>query len=155
MATVKAYVRANHTATISCPACGATKTIQLNQLKNRRRAIKIRCRCQAVFEVQFDYRHTFRKLVNLPGTYLILQGGQGGGVIHIQNISRGGIGFTVSGMHQLRAGLLVGIEFQLNDKKQTIIKKKAEVLSVQQNKIGCQFSEQGDIGKDLGFFLRS
>ncbi len=155
MPTSKAYVRANNTTTIVCPACGVTKNINTQQLKGGRNPIKIRCRCNVVFDVQIDFRRNYRKPVNLPGTYTILRDGQGGGVIHIRNISTGGIGFTVSGIHQLKKGQLIGVEFQLNDKKQTALRKKAVVVSVNTNQIGCQFSASEETGKALGFFLQS
>lgn len=153
--TNKAYVRANNTATIVCPACGATKNINTQQLKGNRHSVKVRCRCNTVFDVQLDFRRSYRKSISLPGTYTILQDEQGGGVIHIRNISTGGIGFTVSGVHRLKKGQLIGVEFQLNDKSQTTLRKKAVVVSVNKNQIGCQFSSSEETGKALGFFLKS
>ncbi len=155
MPTNTAYVRANNTATIVCPACGARKNINTLQLKGKRHTVKVRCRCNVVFDIQIDFRHSYRKPISLPGTYTILRDGQGGGVIHIRNISTGGIGFTVSGIHQLKKGQVLGIEFQLNDKNQTTIRKKTVIVSVNKNQIGCRFSASEETGKALGFFLQS
>lgn len=155
MPTSKAYVRINKTATIVCPACGATKNINTQQLKGSGNTFKVRCRCNVIFDVQIDFRQTYRKQVNLTGTYILLRDGQGGGDIHIRNISTGGIGFTVSGTHQLKKGQVLGIEFQLNDKNQTTIRKKTVIVSVNKNQIGCRFSASEETGKALGFFLQS
>ncbi len=154
----KAYVRSNNTATIVCPACGVPKVVNLSQLKTKRHDIKMKCRCNTVFGVQLDHRHHYRKQTNLPGTYTILRDGTGGGVIHIQDISRGGLGFTVSGIHNLKEKQIIGVEFQLNDRNMTTIRKRAEVRIVNKNKIGCKFAEIDDtgstIGKALGFYLQ-
>lgn len=155
MATTKAYVRANNTATIVCPKCGTAKTISTQQIKNRRHKFKIRCRCQHVFDVLIDFRRHYRKSISLTGNYLILRNGQGGGVMHICNISLSGIGFTVSGLHPLRKNQLIGVDFQLNDKKLTVVKKKALVVNVVNNQIGCQFETGVATEKGLGFFLQS
>lgn len=153
--TTKAYVRDNGIATIVCPNCGITKNINSRQLKIGRHTIKLRCKCNTVFAVQIDFRRSYRKPTNLPGTYTILNGGQGGGVIHIRNISKGGIGFTVSGVHTLEKGQMIGVEFQLTDRNMTNLKKKASVVSIINNQIGCRFQADDEIGKALGFFLQS
>ncbi|WP_028581574.1 PilZ domain-containing protein [Desulfogranum japonicum] len=155
MATVKAHVRQNNTVTVTCPACANIKTIATEKFRKTSHTIKVRCSCKHVFQLQMDFRQHFRKPVNLPGTYAILKKGRGGGVIHIHNISRGGIGFTVSGMHNLQPQQVINLEFHLNDKAQTLIKKEATIRTVINNKIGCQFFERDELGKALGFFLRS
>jgi len=92
----------------------------------------------------------------LPGTYVILsEGGIGGGIIHINNISRGGVGFSVSGLHRIEKDQVLQVEFQLNDKKKTTLKKRVLVKSVQQNAIGCQFKDTIEMERALGFFLQS
>ena len=116
----------------------------------------IRCRCQQVFTVLLDFRRHYRKQTSLPGTYEILsEGGVGGGIIHINNISRGGVGFTVSGMHRIEKDQVLHLEFQLNDKKKTALKKRVQVKSVLQNAIGCQFVGADPMERALGFFLQS
>ena len=91
--------------------------------------MNVRCRCQHAFTVLLDFRRHYRKQTSLPGTYEIpSEGGVGGGIIHINNISRGGVGFTVSGLHRIEKDQELQIEFQLNDKNKTVLKKQ----------VGCQ-----------------
>lgn len=73
--------------------------------------------------------------------------------MHICNISRGGIGFTVSGTHKLQENQTVQLKFQLDDKKQTLLVKQVYIRSVDNNYIGCQFIDPDLIGKALGFYL--
>ena len=154
--TTTVHVRENNTATLICPACGAVKHITADTFQKNRHTVSVRCRCQHIFNVLLDFRRHFRKQISLPGTYLIAgKGAGGGGVIHIHNISRGGLGFTVSGMHRIEEGNELQLEFQLNDKKKTPLKKQAIVRSVRINAIGCQFKDSGELDKALGFFLQN
>ncbi len=156
MTNIKVHVRDNNTATLICPACGAIKHIAADTFRHSRHTITVRCRCQQVFNIQLDFRRHYRKQISLPGTYEITsQGGIGGGIIHIHNISKGGLGFTVSGLHRIIKDQELQLEFQLNDKKKTGFRRQALVKSVQQNTIGCQFKDNVEMEKVLGFFLQS
>lgn len=155
ISALKAHVRTTGTATLICPACGAVRNVAADQFRHGRHSITVRCRCQHVYSILLDFRRHYRKKTNLPGTYEILsEGGVGGGIIHVVNISRSGLGFTVSGLHRIEKDQLLLIEFQLNDKKQTILRKRAIVKSVNQNIIGCQFKDDTAMEKALGFFLQ-
>jgi len=155
MAEVKAYVRCNNTATVTCPSCSASRILAAEPYRHRKHALKVRCRCGCVFILRLDFRRHYRKTTSLPGTYAITTPGRpGGGVIHIRNISRGGIGFTVSGVHNMEEGLTVDLDFTLNDKKRTRLRKTAVIRSVNGNYIGCQFPENDSFEKALGFYLR-
>ncbi|MDD2463618.1 MAG: PilZ domain-containing protein [Desulfobulbus sp.] len=156
MADVKVYVRENNTATLVCPSCRAVKHIDAGRYRVLRHTFSVRCRCQHVFSVLLDFRRSYRKQTNLHGTYeIISEGGVGGGIIHISNISRGGLGFTVSGIHRIEKEQLLQVEFQLNDKKKTVLKKQAVVRTVDKNNIGCEFKSDADLEKALGFFLQN
>lgn len=153
---VKAYVRANGTATLICPSCNAAKNIAAEQFRHGRHSLTVRCHCQHVYSILLDFRRHYRKKTNLPGTYEILsEGGVGGGIIHVINISQSGLGFTVSGLHRIEKDQLLLVEFQLNDKKKTVLKKRTVVKSIQQNIIGCQFKDDVAMEKALGFYLQT
>jgi len=155
MADVKTFVRSNNTATIICPACNTARHINAEPYRYKKHRIKVRCRCGAQFTLRLDYRRHYRKLISLPGTYAITTPGKiGGGVIHIRNISRGGLGFTVCGLHHMEKDLDLTLEFQLNDKNQTKLRKEAHIRSVKGNYIGCQFPENDVVEKALGFYLQ-
>lgn len=104
--------------------------------------------------MELDFRRHYRKQDNLTGYYAVTNG-IGGGVIHIHNISRGGMGFTVSGIHAIHLGHLIELTFELNDKKRTRLKKNAIVRSVNANRIGCEFLDETPLEKALGFYLQT
>ncbi len=156
MTEIKLHVRNNNTATLVCPNCGTIKHIAAERFRHIRHTVTVRCRCQKILTILFDFRRNYRKQTNLTGMYEIAtQGGIGGGLIHIHNISRGGLGFTISGLHRIEKGQELLLEFQLNDKMKTVLKKRVIVKSVQQNTIGCQFTDNAEMEKALGFFLQN
>jgi hypothetical protein len=155
MPTTKTFVRNDDTATVICPACQTAKDIAVGKFRHCKHTITIHCHCQETFKVSFDFRRHYRKAVSLNGTYEIISKGRvGGGILQINDISRNGLGFTVSGQHQIEEGQNLRVEFQLNDKKKTLLKKEVIVKEVQQNSIGCQFKDNVEMEKDLGFFLK-
>ncbi len=149
------HIRDNNAATLVCPACGLVRQIAVAKFRNDRHTLAIRCRCGHVYSVLLDFRRHFRKPTSLAGTYVSRDpAGPGGGVIRILNISRSGVGFTVSGRHRILPGQELQIEFQLTDRNRTVIKKQAVVRTVQENTVGCEFVCGGDLDKALGFFLQ-
>ncbi len=152
--TVTTYVRNDDTATLICPACKTVKHIAVGKFRQGKHTITVRCICKHTFSVLFDFRQYYRKQVNLPGTYeIISEGGIGGGIIQINNISRSGLRFTVSGLHRIEEGQKLQVEFQLNDKKKTLLKRELIVRTVRQNTIGCRLTNHLE-EKELGFFLQ-
>lgn len=155
MDEARAFVCGNNRATVICPSCKASRTISAEPYRDKKNAIKVRCGCGAIFLLHLDFRSHYRKETDLPGTYSILTPEKaGGGVIHIRNISREGIGFSVTGVHHLEKGLKLMLDFRLDDKKQTHLRKEAIVCLVEKNYIGCKFVETAAEEKALGFYLR-
>lgn len=156
METVKAFVRQDDSVTIVCPACKLPKNVSVASFKNKTHYLKVRCPCDNVFRVHLDFRQFYRKSTDLRGMYKTLKpAGFGGGVIHIKNISQGGLGFTVSGVNTIEIGHRLQISFQLDDKKRTSLKKEVVVQSVTENFIGCRFISEQAYEKELGFYLKS
>ncbi len=141
-------------ATISCPMCGRTGTKAVDKYRNKKHVHKIRCRrCSSIFTVNLEFRRHYRKPVDLMGYYVMIPPESEGGVTHIKNLSRSGIGFTVSGIHSIQKNQTLNIDLQLDDRKQTKLKKQVEVKRVDSNFIGCEFLNPAGMDKSLGFFL--
>jgi hypothetical protein len=152
---ITVHVRNNNTATLICPHCGEVRHINADTFQQGRHLMTVRCRCQQTYTILLNFRRHFRKPTSLQGTYQIVSNGVvGGGIIEIKNISRGGLGFSVSGLHQIEKGQELEIVFQLDDKNKTVLKRRVIVKSVTQNCIGCQFIADREMEKDLGFYLR-
>lgn len=150
----KIYVADDGRATITCPHCGLTRQARVDQYRGRKHTIKVNCSCDLSFPVSLEFRRTYRKKTDLKGTYRILSGDGGGGQVAIRDLSRNGIGFTVSGIHSIRIGQRVLIDFTLDNRKQSRLQKEAVVRSVDNNLIGCEFNNQQAFEKDLGFYLQ-
>lgn len=74
--------------------------------------------------------------------------------MQVRNISRSGVGFSVSGVHNITVGQQAVLNFTLDNKKQTKLVKKVVIRAIRDNFIGCEFLDQTQIGKDLGFYLQ-
>lgn len=149
------FVKKNDLATIKCPECGLIKNFPVTKYRNNRKPLKIRCNCTHVFAVLLDFRQHFRKSVALTGTYHLKPPATGAGLMKVKNISRSGVGYSVSGIHEIQAGQKARLEFTLSNPKQTKLVKKVEIVAVTGNFIGCNFLDDQPFEKDLGFFLRS
>lgn len=148
----KVFVSNDGTATISCPHCGITKQIPVERYRNKKHTVKIRCGCSESFIVQLEFRRNWRKRTELLGTYSIKSGG--GGSATIINLSKNGVGFSVSGLHRIQAGQKGSIDFVLDNRKSTRISKEIVIRSVDGNRIGCEFVANQPFEKDLGFYLQ-
>lgn len=179
MADVKAYIQSNETASFTCPECRYTKVIRTAKIPGHKTLVKVRCDCGTVINVNLEHRHHYRKKadfpgtysilahnhgdndqagsksVKLPGTYAIVGRGQGNIQMMVTDISMGGIGFAVTGTHYIKKGQIIDIHFELNDRNQTQVNKKVEVITVTKDKVGTRFLDTKDIGKALGFYLMS
>lgn len=156
MQEVKAFVIKNR-ATVICPACNRARPINAEPFREKKHAVKARCECGEVFMLQLDFRGHYRKKTRLPGTFsLTMPEKHGGGVIRIRNISRSGIGFTVTGRHGLVPGDAITVDFHLDDKKKTPLKIAAVVQTVNGADIGCCFRDDTPIVSEraLGFYLQ-
>ncbi len=151
----KTFVKTNDTAAIQCPECELVKHISVSTFRNSKHTFKIKCTCGHIFPVTLDFRRHYRKPTDLTGIYeVVVPPNHGGGKMQINNISRSGIDFTVSGLHKIQEGMQIVVSFRLDNKKETEINKNVVARRVRDNKIGCEFTEQMQIGKDLGFYLR-
>lgn len=152
--STKTFVPENGLAGITCPNCGITKQVPVADYCGERNSIKVRCRCQQTFTVELEFRQSYRKHSELKGFYEILSD-KGGGRAAIKDLSRSGMGFMVSGVHNVRVGQQIMVNFELDDRKNTPLKKIAVVRSVDNNRIGCEFRKDQAFEKDLGFYLRA
>ena len=152
--TGKTFVPDDGLAAITCPNCGITREVPVGDYCGKRNTIRVRCRCKQTFNVELEFRQFYRKPTNLYGFYEILSD-KSGGRAAIKDLSRNGMGFMVSGVHNVRVGQRILVNFALDNKNSTPLNKAAVVRSVDQNRIGCEFKKDQAFEKDLGFYLRT
>lgn len=161
----KVFVREEGTAAIRCPKCMMEKVVSAGKFRGKHK-IKVKCTCESVFIVQFEFREKHRKETDLDGFIeRLLEEGRWGKIIwqsttanaqsvncKIKNISVLGIGLTTFGKHDIKEGDHVKIEFTLDTPSASPIGKKAIVRGVKRNYIGCEFFETDKHDRQLGFY---
>jgi hypothetical protein len=127
------------TAVLKCPHCGNVKTLCVGKFRGSMRRVKIRCSCQEVFAVVFEFRKNERKEINLRGYYAKPSEGRDWHKTLITNISVGGIGLLAQSIHNLKEGDELKVRFTLPDPTPSVIEKKAVVRWVKDIHLGCEF----------------
>ena len=156
----KIFITAHKMATFICPACRRTKTVDVTKNKTLARAVKVRvkCPCGHVYSVQLERRRHYRKETDLPGAFFRLKSGKkiGHGSMVVKDISRSGLRCKLNSRINLKVGDTILVEFHLDDRQRSHIKKEAVVRIITNNEIGVEFSsmDPSDISdKRLGFYL--
>lgn len=153
--TITSHVdNSDGTTAITCPVCSNQKRISVAKLKYKKHVLKVRCSCKTSFSVLLNFRRHYRKLVSLSGVYRThRQYYKCKGLAQITNISASGLQYSVVGFNRLIPGSFIDLDFQLDDKQQSPIKKRALVRYSHENVIGCEFFPKGDSDRVLSSYL--
>lgn len=151
----KAFVRKDGDTTIVCPRCFKSRNAIASHPKNKNPTLKVRCTCTHTFKIQLEFRQHYRKDTQLIGQYVLESPARAGGTTEIINLSETGLCFKVRGVHNIVEGNHGVVEFTLDNRKQTEMTKNFIVRNVSQKNIGCEFLNQQDFERELGFYLRS
>ena len=73
--------------------------------------------------------------------------------MQITNISAGGLQYHIIGLSPLHPGIMLDLDFELDDKQHSSIYKQAMISYVHRNVVGCEFVDKGDPGRALAFYL--
>lgn len=154
MKSVKAFVNDDGVTALACPVCGLVRPTSVSKFRNKRHVLSVKCKCSENFKVHLEFRKHFRKSTDIDGLYSLLAPAAGGGRVKIQNISRSGVGFSISGKHTIQIGNLAKLNFTLDNRNATELDKQVTIKSISENYIGCEFIENQAFEKELGFYLR-
>ena len=157
MEIMKVYVNPDgDRAVLKCPHCGTARTQDVGRFKGSKRRVKVRCSCQSTYGVLFEFRKASRKETNMMGYFARLADGEEWRKMQVTNISYCGIGLLAQSIHHLSRGDEIKVRLHVNDRPQnSIIEKKALVRWVEDNDIGCEFTEPAQYHKAFGFYLMS
>ena len=157
MKTRKLLVKENDIAVVTCPSCGQTKNLSASQYKeNRIRELRIKCGCDAFFDICLEFRKHPRLETRLLGKSINLSNHRESQDVIVKNISLGGICICpFSKNHRTRKDDQLQVSFTLNNSKQTLIETKVSVRSVSSDFIGCEFNSTDHFKTALGFYLIS
>lgn len=169
------YVNTENKATIACPGCGRSKTIDASKFMKIDGPVKVKYKFKcdhcarklkktndpadpAIPEhthvVVLERRQFYRKTVNLPGILIDPRGKKE--MIVINDLSRTGLKFSLQSPWPLTIGDQVTIQFNLDNGPRTLIKKEAVVKKVNRLAISVEFSfirSFSETDKAIGFYL--
>jgi hypothetical protein len=137
-----------------CPGCETTKKEKLTPTQVRDKwTIEFMCTCGCSFSVSVEHRDFYRKLTNLEGSYQNPSKGGKYELMQVLNLSMSGIGFITQTFNTLSVDDRIRMNFILDDKKQSIVKKEGVVRHVYGNSVGCEFTDTENIDRNFAFYL--
>lgn len=148
----KVYVDDTNKITITCPKC--TFVINFGTANIKDKQIKGICRCGEPYHFSVEFRKRHRKIVMLPGEYLIL-GKEKKGDIIIRELSLSGIRFESLDPHNILKNDSLELKFKLDNPLRTEIHKSVQVVWVKGRIVGAHYFETKLFERDLGFYLKS
>jgi hypothetical protein len=140
----KAHISNSNTATFVCSNCENTSTVDVGKYVNveKRVTVKVRCRCGHEFKVVLEKRKKYRKQTNLPGNYTNLDADNDKGVMTVVDISSTGLKLKLNVSRDFNIGETLKVEFSLDDKRHTEIKKNVVVQNISGNYVGVAFASR-------------
>jgi hypothetical protein len=156
----KVFVTENNMAVFECPQCNKAKSVDVSRYKDIRQVvrIKVKCPCGHSYKVVLERRKHFRKDVNFSGSYthVLPDYKEDKGGMTVKNLSRSGVKIKLNVERNFKIGDILSLEFSLNDKHRSFIKKDAVIRKISNSYLGLEFnsvdsSDPSD--KALGFYL--
>ena len=144
-------------STFICPKCKKMKTLDVSKFTYMSGTARInaKCPCGHKWTAMFEKRKQFRKSVNFSGTYEYISNGKviDRGGMKAVDLSAGGAKIELNVERKLKVGEYLGLEFHLDDKNGTLIKRRVKISSVNGPHIGTKYSSTDSLDTDLGFYL--
>ncbi|MEA3446398.1 MAG: PilZ domain-containing protein [Bacteroidota bacterium] len=162
--TQKVYINGNSSVTVICPQCHKNKTINPSDNKETDNIAMLKCQCDCghSYTVMLERRKFYRKSTNLPGAYSYKKTNLPGIYIHedrddrglmtVINISRSGLKIRLNMTRDFNFGDRLRVEFNLDDRDRSSIKKSVIVRNVEKKFIGVEFANIEHFDK-LGAYL--
>jgi len=160
----KIYTNGSSTVTVICPQCHKSKTVDISGYKKADTIAMIDCRCECghSYEVMLERRKFYRKGADFPGAYIHKKTNLPGiysreseddrGLMTVTDISRTGLKIRVNVARDFRPGDHLTVEFNLDDRNRSLIKKDVTVRNIQGKSVGVEFFAMENFGK-LGAYL--
>jgi hypothetical protein len=151
------YISANNTATIQCPECGKVKTTDVSAYAGSEQRVIINCSCTCgnKFRCRLEKRKQYRKEIDLPGKFYLLddRGAEDTGLLKVVDISKTGLKLKLNTPRDFPIGTSLLIEFSLDDRNRTLMKKRVTVRNVSGPHVGTSFLPSELDDPALGFYL--
>lgn len=156
----KVFVTGNNMAVFECPQCKNGKSVDVSRYKDIRQVvrIKVKCPCGHSYKVVLERRKNFRKDVNFPGTYtqVLSDYREDKGGMTVKDLSGSGVKIKLNVEKDFKIGDIISVEFRLNDKQRSPIKKNAVIKKISDLYLGLEFnslSSSDPSDKAIGFYM--
>ena len=157
-------VRKDKHVVLSCPDCLLVREISVDKHMGRKHLLTVNCLCGTTFGVNLNFRKHYRKNVSIGGYYFTNNTDVGWADVgnvptvpincRIKNISMGGLGFTALNRVRVQVGDMLKVKFTLDKEPPEIVEKDVIVRTIQDNYIGCEFTQESAFrDRTLGFYL--
>ncbi len=160
MSDLKVFITREGRATFVCPACELSRTVEVARNTKLARAsrVGVKCPCGHHYPVTLERRRFFRKAVNLSGSYFHTVNGRhvDRGEMAVLDLSRTGVRIRLNERRPLRVGDTLLVEFHLDDRQQSLIRKESVVRRIEGVDLGTEFAapEITDANsRAIGFYL--
>ena len=141
-------------AVINCPFCGNRKKVAADKFKNIKHRITVRCNCGSHFDVQLNFRKSYRKNLEIAGTFMIVSPKPSiERTMTVYDLSATGLRFKMIDNISINQGDELIVTFNLDDARRSFIRKKVVVRFTNKNLVGCEFTELALYEKELGFYM--
>ena len=155
--TQKYWVSKKGLITIQCLSCQKAKTITAESLQGKKHIIRAQCPCGHIFNVEIDFRQSYRRKVNFPGTYrMAASSPEKARACTVVDLSFGGMGIQIFDDPSIKVYDELVISFRLDDKNMSQIDKTIAVRHVNSgNEIGGKFTDRDKYTQEkaLHFYL--
>lgn len=160
IARQRVFVREDGLVLLTCPYCGLQESVTTARFETLGNAVTVQCACRKRFAAVLEKRRSVRKAVQLDG-YFTIAGEHGPedakgniwGPMVVKSLSKSGLRFYSSRVNLIHPGDLLMVRFNLNNSNKALIHKKAQVVSIQKNEVGCRFEGADEYDITLGFYF--
>ena len=146
-------------ATFVCPQCSRSKTVNVSKYAHLDKLIKVnvKCPCGHAYTSILEKRKQYRKETHLSGTYIHYLNGRPAnrGLMTVKDISANGMKLKLNVELVCDIDDHLDVEFHLDDRYRTLIKKRVIVKNLSGSYIGVEFGPTEVLDKALGFYLFS
>jgi len=156
----KFFVSSDDTITFKCPKCDEPRTVDVSSYKNLEKAekVKVKCACHNIYFALIEKREPFKKITNFPGTFthIISDIPKDKGTMVVTDVSRTGLRIKINTKRDFFLGDKLMVEFHLDDKNKSLIKKECIIKKDFGLEFGIEFtsvhpSDPSD--RAIGFYM--
>lgn len=154
------FLRDDGLILLTCPYCGIQEAVSFSQFEKLGNATQVQCPCHKRFAAVLEKRRAHRKSVQLEGYFTIA--GEFGpndakgsiwGPMVVRNLSKTGLRFFSKRVDLIRPGDHLMVRFNLDNSNNALIHKQVEVITIQDQEVGCRFRGVDQYDITLGFYF--